>query len=125
MNRFESRGRIEDELEGLGRDDAIEDARGNRGVCREIGHDRGPGIPGMDMKSVATHDSVRSEAPRVGVIADFENTTLDALGIGQKESLDVEAIHRGTAVETEISADGFRTPQTAPINAHFFYIARC
>ena len=71
------------------------------------------------MKSVATHDSVRSEAPRVGVIADFENTTLDALGIGQKESLDVEAIYRSTAVETEMSADGFQTPQTAPISAHF------
>src|SRR5262245_46227664 len=107
---------VDDHLQRLGTDDAIE-ALGRHIVrAREIGHDRRLWVARDDVQYIALRHASSSELARVPVVADLEHATADVLGVRGEEPLDVVPVDGEAAVEAERPAHRSETPQAAEVD---------
>ena len=68
---------VEDQVQRLGEDDAVEGVRRDVGGVSQVGHDRGLRGVGVDVENIAAGNPVIAEPPGVRGVADLENATAD------------------------------------------------
>src|SRR5262249_18476708 len=100
---------VEDELQRLRADDAVERCLGKTVRLAEVGRDRRAGQVGIQVQNVDT--GWTTEAPRVPVVADLEHGPADVACVPFEETIDVPAIDRQAAVQPEHAADGLDASQ--------------
>src|SRR3954452_11543299 len=104
-NLLDGGGHVENQVQHLGKDHAIERPLRQHVLIGEVADDGCFTVTGVDVEDVLLHNSIGAEAMRVGVVADLENASADVGGMLLKEGLDVMAVDRRSAAVTELGAE--------------------
>ncbi len=112
----ERRFYVDDHLQGLCADDAVERRRRHGVGPREIGHERRLRVARDGVQDVAARDAGAAELPRVPVVADLEHPSPYVVRMRAEELLDVVAIDREPAVEPDDPAHRREPPERAELD---------
>ena len=107
---------VVDHLQRLRADDAVETVRSNFVGVREVGHDRHVRIRGHEIEDVAAGHALAAERPRIPRVAELEHPSVDVVGMGGKEPLDVVAVDGRSALEPEVRAHRLEPAEAAEAN---------
>ncbi len=112
----EGMANVENHLEGLRADDAIEGIGGDGVFLRQIGHDGCFGISRHDTKNVTLDDARLAVFEGVRRVTKFEHAAFDIAGVIGEEFLDVVSGDILTAIHAEGTANGLNTAQIAEVD---------
>lgn len=91
-------------MQGLGEDDAVVGAGGQRGPLAEVSDECGERVRVVDVDDGARRDSIGPEGRRVGVVLDLQHRPPDRLVVPGPEGLDVATVQGGSPVEAVVIA---------------------
>src|SRR6185503_20038569 len=97
-------------MQGLSQDDAVELVRGKMIRLGEVCYDGGQRIPLDNVQHLASFGSRAAVAQSVGVIAYFENASLNVGRMLIQELLDVIPINRRATVISPLTTYGLERP---------------
>ena len=106
---------VVDQVQRLRHDDAVEGCVGDLRSLSEVSDDRGGWIAVVDVKHVPSCRTLPAETAGVLVVSDLESPAGDVTSISLQEALDVVPVDRQAAVVPELSADGPKPSQVAPV----------
>jgi len=98
-------------MKGLGDDQAVKTVGRYVVSTRQIAHDRGLRIAGVDIEDVDVGHLAAAEPTGVGGVAYFEDVSCDHRSVLLEKALDIVAINWKSSVVTEVTAQRFDTSQ--------------